>query len=260
METIWTRRDALRIGFLAAGSCLCGSVGRVAAQPLHRARRGCVVTTAEAHPLMSRAGQTRFYETGNEPMISNSGDKDFDFALAQTLAKISNLFGVLPDFGYYADDERHPNAFAVKTEKTNRDGTVLFGEHLLKNLLQSKESPDAAVAAVCAHEFGHILQFQHHLDDKVTAGQPTIKRAELQADYFAGYFAGVRKRERPTFPAAVFALTQFNFGDDDVERETHHGTKDERGAAISRGFEASFRDNLSLSAAIDASVAYVTRL
>src|SRR5262249_35993307 len=43
---------------------------------------------------------------------------------------------------------------------------------------------------------------------RVNAGQSTVKRSELQADYFAGYFAGHRKRERPTYPAAVVALAQ----------------------------------------------------
>ena len=42
------------------------------------------------------------------------------------------------------------------------DGTVLFGVRLLRKLMNdfANDNPDAAVAAVCAHEFGHIVQYQ----------------------------------------------------------------------------------------------------
>ena len=114
--------------------------------------------------------------------------------------------------------------------------------------------------AVCAHEFGHILQFKHGLIRKVNEGQPTVKRSELQADYFAGYFAGLRKRERPEYPAAVVAVTQFSVGDHGVTNKNHHGTPKERGAAVVRGFEAAFRQNKNLSEAIQESTAYVMSL
>lgn len=230
------------------------------AQTLRRRPRGCMLPAADAGAFMNTATRERLYETGNEPMISNSGDRDFDLALAHTLAKISDEFSVLPGFAYY-DDYDGANAYATPTARLhNADGTVLFGQRLLKRLLAGRESPDVAVAAVCAHEFGHILQYKRKLDRRVGEGQTTVKRVELQADFFAGFFAGVRKREREDFPAAVFAVTQFEAGDDMINDPQHHGTKEERGAAISRGFEAGYRQRLSLSDAIEASVAYVTRI
>lgn len=230
------------------------------AQAPRRRRRGCMLSLTDAGSFMNTATRERLYETGHEPIISNSGDKDFDYALAHTLAKISDVFSVLPGFAYYDDDDG-ANAYAIATSRLqNADGTVLFGKRLLMRLLATPESPDAAVAAVCAHEFGHILQFKRGLQRRVNEGQETVKRVELQADFFAGYFAGVRKRERQDFPAAIFALTQFNSGDNMIDHPEHHGTKEERGAAISRGFDAAYRDRLSLSDAIEASVAYVTRM
>ena len=222
--------------------------------------RGCVLASSDAGSFMNRAGQERLYETGHEPIISNSGDRDFDYALAHTLAKISDVFSVLPGFAYY-NDEDGANAYATRTSRLQKaDGTVLFGQRLLKRLLATPESPDAAVAAVCAHEFGHILQFKLGLHRQVNEGQRTVKRSELQADFFAGYFAGIRKRERRDFPAAIFALTQFNSGDNMINDREHHGTHEERGAAITRGFDAAYRDRQSLAEAVEASVAYVTRL
>jgi putative neutral zinc metallopeptidase len=255
-----TRREALVAGFLVTASCTFCGLEVLQAQTPRRRGRGCMLSVRDAGSFMNTATREQLYETGHEPMISNSGDKDFDFALAQTLAKLSDVLTVLPGFAYY-DDYDGANAYATKTIRLqNADGTVLFGRRLLKRLLATPESPDAAVAAVCAHEFGHILQYKRGLDRVVGDGQPTVKRIELQADFFAGFFAGTRKRERGDFPAAIFALTQFNSGDNMIEDSQHHGTQEERGAAISRGFDAAYRDHLSLPDAIEASIAYVTRI
>jgi predicted metalloprotease len=87
-----------------------------------------------------------------------------------------------------------------------------------------------------------------------------VKRLELQADFFAGYFAGVRRRERPNFPAAVVALTQHHWGDTNFGSQQHHGTAEERGNAVVRGFETAYREKLGLSDAISTSLRYVARL
>jgi hypothetical protein len=255
-----TRRHVLITGLLATASCAFPGLPELEAQTLRRRGRGCMLSPRDAGLFMNTATRQQLYETGHEPMISNSGDREFDMALAHTLAKISDVFSVLPGFAYY-DDYDGANAYATPSARLqNADGTVLFGQRLLKRLLATKEAPDVAVAAVCAHEFGHILQYKRQLDRRVGEGQATVKRIELQADFFAGYFAGARKREREDFPAAVFAVTQFNAGDDMINDPQHHGTKEERGAAISRGFEAAYRERLSLSDAIETSVAYVSRI
>lgn len=233
-------------------ACVC-SAQATKPQPIF----GCILPVNRAGYYLDRSTRPRLYITGQEPIVSKSGDKDFDFALAQTLARISEVFNVLPGFAYYEDVEAQ-NAYATAVVKLkNADGTVLFGQNLLRTVLAGKESPDVAVAAVCAHEFGHILQFKYGLDKVVSEGQKTVKRVELQADYLAGYFAGVRKRERPSFPAAVFAMTQFNNGDQQVTHQGHHGTPDERAQAVGQGFEASFSLNLTISAALQASTRYV---
>ena len=235
------------------------------AQLISRPRRstgshGCILKSEHASPFLETSYGEQLFATGTESVIGSSGDRDFDFALAQTLARVSDLFDVLPGFGFY-DDYDGKNAYATRAVRAGRaQGTVLFGQRLLKDLLSEHESPDAAVAAVCAHEFGHILQFKRNLDRLVGADQPTVKRVELQADYFAGFFAGTRKLQKPDFPAAVFAVTQFNMGDTRIDHEGHHGTPEERGAAITAGFNAAFRNRMDLASAIDASIRYVTGL
>ena len=257
-----TRREVLRA---AVAGCVatCAPADPVVAlaEGTRRRGRGCMLSRLDADRILRTASEQRLYATGREPMILSSGDKDFDAALAMTLARISDTFDVLPGFAYYQDAENAENAYATNVVRLkNADGTVLFGTRYLKSLRALPEHPDVAVAAVCAHEFGHIVQYKLGLDRRVNEGQPTVKRVELQADFFAGYFAGIRKRERPSFPAAVFALTQYNQGDDMKNHPDHHGTHAERGAAISRGFEAAYREKQSFSAAIEASVKYVGRM
>ncbi len=49
--------------------------------------------------------------------------------------------------------------------------------------------------------------------------------------------AGLRKKERPSYPAAVAAVTQGDFGDSHFRSRTHHGTEEERANAVVRGFQ-----------------------
>jgi hypothetical protein len=251
-----TRRDValgglLTIAFGLGAACTCHAQSRPA---------GCLIGVDELPRVYPMGTPTAKYVHGSEPIIYSSGERDLDRALAQTLAKCGDLFGVLPGFAFF-DDSGSPNAYASRQVRMQRaDGTVLMGKKMLRHLLSLKEAPDAAVAAVCAHEFGHILQFKRQLPPIVLAGQDTVKRLELQADLFAGYFAGMRKRERPDYPAAVFAVTTHLVGDLDFNDRNHHGTPDERAAALVRGFEAAFRERLNLDATIEMSLRYVAQL
>jgi hypothetical protein len=198
--------------------------------------------------------------TGNEPIIGSSGDREFDYALAQTLSRITDTFRVMPGFAYY-DDFEAPNAFASRSTRLGRtDGTVLFGQRCLRATLAAPESPDAAVTAVCAHEFGHILQYKLNLHKTILAGQSTVKRIELHADYLAGYYAGACKLRKSNYPAAVFATHQYAGGDFNFNNPKHHGLPDERAAAIVRGFEVAYRERRNLSEAVQIGANYVLAL
>jgi hypothetical protein len=250
---MWSRRETIAGGMLTLlfGRCACADFSRTP----HTF--GCCLASQDVDALYPSGTDTRQFFTGNEPMIPRSGDRDFDYALAQTLGKLSDAFHVLPGFAYY-DDYDSRNAYATERTRLNRaDGTVLMGINLQAQLRAGHDHPDVAVAAVCSHEFGHIVQYRHRLIERVNAGQPTVKRSELQADYFAGYFAGLRKKERPTYPAAV---TQGDFGDTNFKSRTHHGTETERANAVVRGFNAAFHEGKSLDQAIEESTNYVLTL
>ncbi|MBX5046981.1 neutral zinc metallopeptidase [Rhizobium lentis] len=255
-------RRSFLIGGVAAplfSLCICH------AQQFSKSERtpntfGCWLADQDVDSIYPQGTDTRLFASGNEPMIPRSGDKDFDYALAHTLAKISSTFDVLPGFAYY-DDYDGKNAYATPTARLSRaDGTVLFGQGMLADLRASGDHPEIAVTAVCAHEFGHILQYKHNLMDPLLAGQNTVKRVELQADFFAGYFAGIRKREKATYAAAVVAATQARFGDNAINDRDHHGTNQERGAAVVDGFRLGSGTSRTLSEVIQIANNYALSL
>jgi hypothetical protein len=214
----------------------------------------------EAERFLATSIGYQTFATGNEPIIASSGDREFDYALAQTLSRITDILRVLPGFAYYNDFDV-PNAYATRVVRMARaEGTVLFGQRYLRKLLALAEHPDVAVTAVCAHEFGHIVQYKLHLDKVILVDQKTTKRLELHADYLAGYYAGVLKVTKPAYPAAVFAAQKYSSGDLNVNSPTHHGTPDERAGAIVRGFEVGYRERRNFSDAIQIGINYVSML
>lgn len=256
---MWTRRETLLGGLLTivwcSGSHTCAAqTGRV------RVGLGCVLEADEAEQVFARATQQQAYITGQEPIIASSGNRDFDYALAQTLSRLTDTMNVLPGFAYY-DDVRGENAYATAARRLQRaDGSVLFGKRYFISLMSLPEHPEVAIAATCAHEFSHIVQFKLNLFRRLDAGQSTTKRSELHADFLSGYFAGVRKLQKPDYPAAIYATDAYSSGDYNVSARDHHGTPEERAAAVVRGFEVANRERRSFPDAIQIGLNYVTRL
>lgn len=221
---------------------------------------GCVLDDHEATIAFTRSTPAQTIQSEGEKLIASSGDKDLDFALARTLARLSSTFGVLPGFAFL-DGPRSNNAWATtKTLLHRADGTVLFGRRHLEKKLRAPEAPDAVVAATCAHEYGHILQFKKSLKTTVFARENNSKRFELHADFLAGYFAGVSKLRDPNFPAAVFATSRHSAGDRNFQSKTHHGTPEERASATVKGFEVAYREKKPIGEALQTGIRYVLAL
>src|ERR1700752_4103072 len=119
---MWTRRAAL-IG--SAMTLIPGPVGSRPQASRHNPIYGCTLPDTETGDFFGTATESRLYVSGEEPMIDDSGDPDFDFALAHTLAKISAILDVAPGFAYY-DDYDVKNAYATRAARSyGVDGTVL---------------------------------------------------------------------------------------------------------------------------------------
>jgi hypothetical protein len=216
---------------------------------------GCRITVDKAEALL---GSEHLWLSYNS-VETGSGDRDFDQALAQTLLFLSDRFFVLPGFAFF-NEPGLPNAFAASTRRLGRsDGDVLFGRKLLRTIMSLREHPEIGIVSVCAHEFGHIAQYKYDVYNRLVGLDRRVKRLELHADFLSGYFAGLRKLQRPDFPAASFALTQFGFGDysDDIE---HHGTPDDRGAAVVAGYRAGYDEKLKFGYALESGIRYVKQI
>jgi hypothetical protein len=218
---------------------------------------GCVLAGDQAARFLARdvAGGA---PARSERLIARSSDREFDYALAQTLSGLTDAFDVLPGFAYY-DDHAAENAYATTARRMGHaDGTVLFGRHFLHTLLAQPADADVAVAAICAHEFGHIAQFKYGLVDALLSGARTIKRAELHADFLAGYYAGLRKRQRPNYPVVQFAAGLSNLKSGNAGALAH-GSARERASAIALGFQTSYRDRRSFAEAVRIGLDHVRR-
>ncbi|TAJ42781.1 MAG: metalloprotease [Reyranella sp.] len=198
--------------------------------------------------------------SGEAEIIPTSGNQLLDRALTRALATLSRDFEVIPAFAYYDDrnDGAGGNARAIpavhsglhRADGTVLDGTVLFGKNLLRHCLARPQYPDAAIVAIAAHEFGHILQFKRGIALRMGGNTTMI---ELHADFLSGYFAGLRKLRTPDYPAAVFGAVAASLGGGD------HGTPHQRGSAVEAGFLAAARDKLALSQAVEQGIRHVRR-
>lgn len=217
---------------------------------------GCDISGVNLGSVLGNTSVKKLREQGQ--LLPSSGDKNLDRALAITLAKLVKIFGVLPSF-VFADESIGDVAFASKSNELGRDdGVVVIGQGYLRKLKQQdSQTFDAILAAVCAHEFGHIAQWKYGVTEKLTKNSITVKPVELHADFLVGYFAGIRKLERSNFPAQLLALGQYKVGDIWSDSEQHHGTPEERGAAVVEGYKSSYISHHDFNTAFYRGMDYV---
>jgi hypothetical protein len=244
---------------LQAGTCaICSGSVLAKAEPNYH---GCTLDPAAMAERIDPTEAPRSYGLGapaERGAFHGSGDPTFDRALSVTLLKISEAFAVLPGFAF--SERVNLNAFASTNTALGRDdGSVVFGNPLYRAIMGRREHPEIGIVAVCAHEFGHIAQYKHGVD-RMLIVNGRKKRLELHADFMAGYFAGRRKLEMPDYPAAVFATTQYSFGDNSYGAPEHHGTSVERGQAVVAGYDSAYRARESVTMALETGMRYVQRI
>lgn len=238
------RRDFIYYGIGMAGACICGVSQGFSLSGV----RGCCLRSGELQTVIAEGGAKTL--SLSDPMIPASGDRKFDEALGRQLVKMAGLFEVYPGFAYIQEVEGE-NAFASEeTKVSGTQGTVLLGLKLLRKTLDMGEGGDIAVLGVCAHEFAHVLQFfaSANYQQQLLAGQPTVKRLELHADYLSGYFIAHLKQERPRIYLQSLGKLFHSLGDSAFNHPSHHGTSEERVQAIETGY----KDFASVSSAAEA--------
>lgn len=206
---------------------------------------------AEARELPSYCSLDASFDVNRYRRMSQSGNGRLDRALIAEMRKLIQVFGINPGI-QYIDDFESPNAFALNRNIiSSTTGTILLGINLINSEL-SGEYGGAAVAGIAAHEGAHILQFYSSFGERLIG--PTAKEMELHADYLSGYYFGVTGRtERSllSFGGSLFAKGDYNYND-----PGHHGTPDERLAAMEYGYQQ-YLNGKNLDDAVEIGVKYV---
>ena len=143
---------------------------------------------------------------------------------------LRQIMGVDASIDFY--DDQTPNAVALPKEETQTNsGTILIGALMMQRVPEVFDH--SALIGVVAHEAAHLLQY--YLEPQWVAGGPQV---ELHADFMAGWYLGVKQQRynlRQINPDAFSNLLQL-LGDCDFTSKSHHGTPDERTAAMEAGY------------------------
>ncbi len=242
-------------------TCTCTASGLVPAahaKSLSRSSRGCQVSDADFGRIRER-GMALGRNVGDlteSDIRRTTGNAGMDRMLDQALKRVSDTFAVIPGFGFY-DDHDGENAWATSRVLLQRtDGTVLFGDRMFSTLMRF-DPGGGAVMWTIAHEFAHIWLYKSGQKARLLAGQPSVRRVELHADFLAGFYLGARKREQSGISLFNAGRDIWNSGDTLYNDPSHHGTPADRIAAAEAGFQVSYGENRGAKEAFEAATQYV---
>lgn len=188
-----------------------------------------------------------------------TGSQKLNKQLDAALQRIARTFNVWPQVGFY-DDGKHPNAIAIWFEEHGkRTYAVVFGKNYFTKLLTYDPS-GITFLQTAAHEFAHVWMYQSGELDQLLKDQPTVKRAELHADFLAGYYLGLRKRDNPQASFRSAGMKRWESGDTYFENQNHHGTPKQRLAAAEDGFRMAYIEGAKPAAAFAAATRFVKEL
>lgn len=254
-----TRRDVV------LGSAICACSAGVTL-PLRaerfQPRTGCVVRGSEARRALGSG--VLGSKMGDLPAIVRSrsrttGDRNLNQRLDAALQRLAKTFDVWPQVGFY-DDGKQPNAMAIWYEEDGkRRYAVVFGRTYFTRLFDYDPS-GITFLQTAAHEFAHVWMYKSGQLDTLLAGRPTVKRAELHADYLSGYYLGLRKRDNPGAKFRSAGMKRWQSGDMLIQNQHHHGTPEQRLAAAEAGFRLGYLRGAKPPAAFDAATKYVEAL
>jgi hypothetical protein len=190
-----------------------------------------------------------------EQSFTGSGDVQIDHRLGRALVRLSQRYDVNPGFTFFREEGRK-NAFATaRTLMRSTRGTVLFGLTLL-DFAMAQNDGGMSVLTVCAHEFAHIKQFETDFAQRLT-DYPTAKLVELHADYCAGYYLALRKKEYPILNIQKAGAVIESLGTRNSMSKTCHGTPEERVQAIEAGYRFGKSGNYDIDACMSSGYDFV---
>jgi hypothetical protein len=194
---------------------------------------------------------------GRLDIIRSSGDAETDKFLGAGLARLATTFKVSPGFAFFEDGDT-PNAFATADDILKEGaGTVLMGKRLFARHMADDKDGGMSIMAICAHEFAHIHQMATGLEARLKVLDSTAKPVELHADFLAGYFLALRKRDHAELDLSAIGRVFYDVGDNAFKSRRHHGTSEERVTAITAGFAFGKTGAPTIEAASKAGLLYL---
>lgn len=192
-------------------------------------------------------------------MMRSTGNAELDRSFDRALQRLAETFDVWPKVGFY-DDTDSPNAMAMRySAGGTTEYAVVFGRAYFKKLMDYDPS-GITLLHTAAHEFAHIWVYRDGLFNKVRGNDPTVKRVELHADFMAGYYLGLRKRDNPQASFWAAGIGRWQSGDEEFRNVHHHGMPYERLAAAEKGFLLGYIENRAAPNAFEAATKYVAAL
>ena len=227
------------------------------AQPVTEVQsHGCALVNNAASQKLIDASRM-LGQSGSHGELNSSGDLRFDHLLGIMLVDLSKHFAVRPSFNLF-DDGNSPNAFAQQGNNPNDHGIVLLGENMLNHAMRQEN--DLFIMGICAHEFGHIVQYRSGYYEQLARGNRTKKLTELHADFLSGYYIGIRNSNYSSRELYSLGQTWETLGDSAYTSHEHHGTPDERLAAIEAGFRfAHERPEFNINGANEVGARYLRK-
>lgn len=199
-------------------------------------------------------------------------------SIGQTMEDFSRMLSLSnPHYFYPAamDDTDRPTYAAVDGHVLGVDlvheGVLLVGEQMTRALITrfGGQTNGAAVAGSIAHELAHLFQFRNFSEPGNTwwttmlrdDGDVTRRRAELHADFLAGWCLGQSPEALMNFLGIdVFARRLYEFGEMDNLDPNSHGTPEQRYAVMLRGFFLGRNERVSAAQAAEAGRLFVNAI
>jgi hypothetical protein len=188
---------------------------------------------------------------GTNSKLQSSGNAKLDLFLTNNLKKLAYPWAYNIDFGF----SKGFNGQAIPYNFGEFDGKIILGKELMvfefskQGLAYQLPMGNYFAYAVLAHEFAHIIQFNH----KELLFQDVVTQ-EIHADIIAGYFLArfIHKNSGHQSKLSVLyssdcskiktnLLINFgNLGDNAFWSSNHHGNYSTRSLAINEGMDIYF--------------------
>jgi hypothetical protein len=171
----------------------------------------------------------------------NTGNVSLDQAVNTILLRAARAFSFershYPAFRFLPPGASGGDGFAKEPMvfEPGTQGLVALSLTLLEGS-QPEETRLLGFEVIAGHEFAHIFKVRkNYIEPLQVAGNGGGKYVELHADFMSGWFVSQRGQiSTAALQHVVDAL--FSRGDNKIGSPGHHGTKEERFAAVLQGY------------------------